>query len=204
MNQQDSYKLNFTLPQGPTGPAGVQGDIGPTGPAGTNIARSAYLVTFNDGSSPTGITINSNDRLPIDREELDLSNLITLDTQDETIKFNTEGYYKITFTVSAYIQLASNSTFNKQTDFVSLGFKKINSNDVYIGTSQWVSNEVAVELVGQGIIAVNNTADLYELVNLSQRQICLDAPDLKNTASTSYFTTPYLTIVIEYLGRQVA
>lgn len=188
----NEYLLNFTLPQGPTGPAG------------TNIARSAYLTTFNDGTSANGIVIQSDDRLPIDREELDISNLITLDTTDETIKFNIEGYYKVTFTVSAYVFYSSNSTFDPATDFVSLGFKKVGTDDVYIGTSQWVLNETAIQLVGQGIISVNDTTQLYELTNLSKRNIQLLTPDLKNTISQSYFTNPLLTIVIEYLGRQGA
>lgn len=97
MNQSEGYKLNFTLPQGPTGPEG------PIGPAGTNIARSAYLATFNDGTLANGLTVPEGERLPIDREELDISDLVTLDTADETIKFNLEGYYKVSFTVSAYV-----------------------------------------------------------------------------------------------------
>ena len=189
------YLLNFTLPQGPTGP---------TGPIGETIARSAYLATFNDGTHASGIVVQSGDRLPIDREELDISNLITLDTTDETIRFNIEGYYKITFTVSAYVLYSSNSTFDPSTDFVSLGFRLINTDNVYIGTSQWVFNETAIQLVGQGIISVNNTANLYELVNLSKRNIHLNSPDLINTISGSYFTNPLVTIVIEYLGRQGA
>ncbi len=195
MNSADKeYLLNFTLPQGPTGP---------TGPAGVNIARSAYLTTFNDGTSANGITVQSGDRLPIDREELDISSLITLDTSDETIRFNVAGYYKITFTVSAYV-FYSNSTFDPTTDFVSLGFKLVNTDDVYIGTSQWVLNETPIQLVGQGIISVNDTTALYELVNLGPKNICLNSPDLKNTVSTSYFTNSLITIVIEYLGRQGA
>ncbi len=192
------YLLNFVIPSGEIGPTG------PTGPDGSNIARSAYLVTYNDGTAPTGITIQSDDRLPIDVKELDISNLITLDTNDETIKFNIEGYYKITFTVSAYVQYASNSTFNKQTDFVSLAFRNANTKNVYIGTSQWVLNETAIQLVGQGIISITNTNDEYELVNLGKRQICLETPELKNTISNSYFSNSLLTIVIEYLGRQSA
>lgn len=198
MNQGESYKLNFTLPQGPTGPQG------PEGPSGTNIARSAYLATFNNGTIANGLVVPEDERLPIDREELDISNLITLDTNDETIQFNIEGYYKITFTVSAYVLHSTNSTFDPNTDFVSLGFKKVGTDNIYIGNSGYVTDEVAVQFVGQGIIAVNNTNDLYELVNLSKQNIYLKTPDLPNISSTSYFTNPLLTIVIEYLGRQGA
>ncbi len=198
MNQGEGYELNFTLPQGPTGPEG------PVGPAGTNIARSAYLATFNDGTLANGLTVPEGERLPIDREELDISDLITLDTANETIKFNLEGYYKVSFTVSAYVLHSTNSTFDPTTDFVSLGFKKVNTDDIYIGTSQFIPDEIAVELVGQGIISVVNTNELYTLDNLSKRDIYLKTPDLPNIGSTSYFSNPLVTIVIEYLGRQGA
>ncbi len=198
MNKEDSYKINFTLPQGPTGPEG------PQGPAGTNIARSAYLATFNSGTTANGLSVPEGDRLPIDREELDISNLITLDSTDETIRFNVEGYYKVTFTVSAYVLHTTNSTFDPKTDFVSLGFKKVGTDNIYIGTSQYIPNEIAVQMVGQGIISVNDSTALYELVNLSNQNIYLDSPDLPNISSNSYFANSLLTIVIEYLGRQGA
>ncbi len=194
MNQGESYEINFTIPQGATGPVG---------PAGTNIARSAYLATFNNGTVGNGLAVPAKGRLPIDREELDISDLITLDTTDETIQFNIEGYYKITFTVNAYV-LHKNNVFDKTTDFVSLGFKKAGTDNIYIGTSQFITEEIPVQMVGQGIIAVTNTTDLYELVNLTDQNIYLDSPDLPNISSTSYFTNPLLTIVIEYLGRQGA
>lgn len=114
-----------------------------------------------------------------------------------------EGYYKITFTVNAYV-LHKNNVFDKTTDFVSLGFKKVGTDNIYIGTSQFTTEEIPIQLVGQGIIAINNTTDLYELVNLTDQNIYLDSPDLPNISSTSYFTNPLLTIVIEYLGRQGA
>ncbi len=196
-----SYLLNFTLPRGDVG---ATGPTGPTGPDGSIYARSAYLVTFNDGTFANGITIQSGDRLPIDREELDISDIITLDTADDTLQFNLPGYYKITFTVSAYVLHTTNSTFDPNTDFVSLGFKLVGTDNVYIGTSQWVTDETAIELVGQGIIAVVDIAETYELVNLAKENIYLSSPDQKNTISNSLFCNPLVTIVIEYLGRQGA
>ena len=83
------------------------------------LCRSAYLVTFNDATSSDGISVPADERLPIDRLELDISDIITLDTNEETIQFNVEGYYKIKFTVSAYAQ-QSNTEFDPTKDFVSL------------------------------------------------------------------------------------
>lgn len=192
------YLLNFVLPQGPTGPSG------PEGPAGTNIARSAYLATFNNGTVATGIAVDSGERLPIDREELDISDLITLDSNNETIQFNIPGYYKVSFTVSAYALHSTNSTFDPSTDFVSIGFVREGTDNVYIGTSQWITDEVAVQLFAQGIISVVDISETYVLQNLGKRQLYLQSPDLKDTASTSYFASPLITVVIEYLGRQGA
>ena len=67
-------------PIGKTGPTVPIGPIGPTGPAGTSLLRTAYLVTYNDGTYQNGRPIVSEARLPIDRNELDPTSLITLDT----------------------------------------------------------------------------------------------------------------------------
>lgn len=58
--------------------------------------------------------------------------------------------------------------------------------------------------MGQGIIAVNDISNAYELVNLSPEIIYLDTPILGNISSGSYFTNSLITIIIEYLGRQGA
>lgn len=130
------------------------------------LCCSAYLVTFNDDTSSDGIPVPADERLPIDHLELDISDIITLDTNEETIQFNVEGYYKITFTVSAYAQ-QSNTEFDPTKDFVSLGFRLVDSDSLFIGASQWTYYDEATQIVGQGIIAVENIANAYELVNLS-------------------------------------
>lgn len=188
---------------GPSGPTGPKGDIGPTGPSGVNFSRAAYIVTFNDGTSVDGIKIESNERIPIDRMELDVSNLITLDSTNKTIKFNETGYYKITFTVSAY-PAVNDIEFDPTKDIVSVGFRQINTDNAYIGVSQFVYNAEPVQLLGQGIIAVIDKEITYELANLGKYPIYLLTPDIANIATTSYFSNPLVTIVIEYLGRQGA
>ena len=117
-------------------------------------------------TSSDGIPVQANERLSIDRLELDISDIITLDTNEETIQFNVEDYYKITFTVSAYAQ-QSNTEFDPTKDFVSLGFRLVDSDSLFIGASQWTYYNEATQIVGQGIIAVKNIANAYELVNLS-------------------------------------
>ncbi len=185
--------------QGPTGPKGDKGDVGPTGPIGPSLLRSAYLVTFNDGTKADGIEVKSGDRLPITRVELDISNIITLN--NNIIKFNVPGYYRVSFTVSAY-PLVSSVDFDPETDIVSVGFKETNTDLVYIGVGQWVYNGEAIEHFAQGILSVPDTTKTYELSNLGKSSIYISTPDIKNITSTSYFSNPLITIVIDYLGRQ--
>lgn len=210
----NTHKLDFVIPRGydgavgptgPIGPQGIQGEqgpIGPTGPVNTSIF-AAYLVTFNNGTTTEeGITVPDGERLPIDRSEIDVSNLVTLDTDEETIKFNKAGYYKISFITSASID--KEAVFDSKKDFVALGFRKVDTDNIYIGTSKWIYDGRPTQLVGQGIIAVEDTNNLYELVNVSKRDIKLVAPEIENLGTKSYFTNTIVNIVIEYLGRMGA
>ena len=194
---------NIQGPVGPQGEQGIQGPTGPTGPSGINSSRSAYLVTFNNGTSAEGIPVPTNDRLPIDRLELDISDIVTLDTNEEIIQFNVEGYYKITITVSAYVQ-QENDEFDPTKDFVSFGFRLVDTENLFIGASEWIYYEEPKQIVAQGIIAVENISNAYELVNLSPKTIYLNGPSLGDISATSYFANSLITIVIEYLGRQGA
>lgn len=189
-------KCNLVI-VGPTGPTGPQGEIGPTGPASSlnNVGRSAYLVTFNDDSNEINIPIFT--KIPVKRKELDLTNLITL--ENNNIKFNLVGYYYISIIVSSFIK---NIQSNPKTDFVTIGFRKNNTDNIYIGASLFKNNELPSQIKAEGMIAIADTKDTYELVNLSNQTIYLNSPDLNDISSNSYFTNSLVTIFIEYLGRQ--
>lgn len=135
--------------------------------------------------------------------ELDISDIVTLDTAEETIQFNVEGYYKITFIVSAYAK-QDGTKFDPTKDFVSIGFRLVDTENLFIGASQWTYYDEATQIVGQGIIAVEDIANAYELVNLSPNTIYLNTPNLGYISAASYFSNSLITIVIEYLGRQGA
>lgn len=180
-------------PMGPQGPKGEQGEMGPTGPSNSTV-RSAYLVTFHD-SDEINVPILS--QIPIKHKELDLTNLITLN--DNVIQFNIAGYYHISILVSAYTK---NNIGNPDTDFVTIGFRKKNTDDIYIGASSWKDNELATQIKAEGMIAVINPKEEYELANLSNQEIYLSSPKLNDISSNSYFTNSLVTIFIEYLGRQ--
>lgn len=197
---ENDSKLRPPYIVGPTGPKGEQGITGPTGPTGpSSNNRTAYLATFNDGTSQDGITVPTNEALPINYKELDLTNLVTLDTTNNTIKFNSAGYYKLTFIISAYVK--KDTTFNPDTDFVSIGFRKLDTDNIYIGASSWINDDTAKQITATGIMAIENPNNIYELVNLGKKDICLFTPDLLNIESSSYFTNSLITVIVEYLGR---
>lgn len=187
--QSNIHVLNFTIPKGETGPAG------PT------FLRSAYIVTFNDEVNPNGIEIQPNTNLPLNRVELDASNLVKLDTDNNLIKFDVIGYYKISFKISAYPKVDS-VDFDSTKDIVSVGFKETGTDNVYVGVGEFVFNGEPVQLSASGIISVVDTNISFELANLGKYPIYLETPLLSNINSNSYFANPLVTIVIDYLGRQ--
>lgn len=190
--------LDFNIPMGKQGEIGP---TGPTGPQGPTLMRSAYLVTFNDGTSTQGILIPANTRLPIKHSELDITNLITLNSNDNILKFNVAGYYRIEIIASAY-SVKTDTQFDPNKDFISIAFRQIDTDNIYIGGSLWSKDNIANEIKIIGVISVPNPNNEYEIVNVGNQTICLNSPDLNNISSKSYFTNSLITINIEYLGRQ--
>ena len=134
---------------------------------------------------------------------MDISDIVTLDTKEEVIQFNVEGYYKIAITVLAYVK-QENTDFDSTKDFVSFDFRLVDIENLFIGASEWIYYEESKQIVAQGIIAVEDISNAYELVNLSPQTIYLHGPSLGDIGATSYFANSLITIVIEYLGRQGA
>lgn len=195
-------------PTGATGPAGLDGidgidgatgPTGPTGPAGPEKISQAYLVSYNTNYPEGGLEVLENERLPIEREELDTGSLVELNGED-TLQFNKTGYYKITIVVSSYVPY-NDTDFDPTTDFVSIGFRLVDTDNIYVGASSWIFDELSSQIIAQGIITVEDISNAYELVNLSKRSIYLETPDLENINSNSYFVNAPVNIIIEYLGR---
>ena len=61
--------------------------------------------TAKDVSKKTDLKIEPDERIPLDRIELDVDNLVNLNSEDNLIKFNKIGYYKITIMINASILL---------------------------------------------------------------------------------------------------
>lgn len=221
----ENVVLDFIVPQGPTGPTGptgprgIQGESGPvgpqglpgsigpqgiqgpTGPAGPEIIGAVYLVSYNLITYPNdGAEVTVQGRIPISRVEIDTNNIVTLNTNDNTIKFNKAGFYKVKFIVNGYIKNIG-SPLDPTKDFVTIGFRQTGTDNTYIGGSVFLTDPVATPVIGEGIITVVSTNMDYELVNLSKETIYLNSPSIDDVSSTSYFTNPLATIIIEYLGR---
>ena len=188
--------------KGDPGTKGDNGDQGEKGDPGPNTVRASYLVTFNDSVLKDGINIDPNGILPIERKELDLTNLVNLNQTENTISFNVAGYYRISIIVSAYVK-GIETPFDKTKDFVTIGFREKDTDNIYIGTSTWYETEVSKQNIMEGMLAVTDPKKEFELVNLGSKSICLLTPDIENIKSKSYFTNSLITVFIEYLGRQV-
>lgn len=178
------------------GPKGDQGDQGETGP---EKIRSGYFVTLMNNIPAIGYEVASNGRLPISRKEIDNDDLFVLDANDNTIQFNKTGTYKIDCVVNSYVNFADHE-FNPSTDFVSVGFRKVDDVIIFAGGSAWVYNESAVPLSIHGMFVVTDISEPFELVNMTKRSIYLNNITITNTTTDSYFIDPLVTIVINYLG----
>lgn len=192
--------INVGKIKGPKGDPGPQGEIGPQGPPGPNSIRAAYIITYNEDIDPNGIKISVQEAFPYTRKELDITNLITLDTAEKTIKFNVAGYYKVNIIISGYI-IPERNNIDKTTEFIAFGLREKGTDNTYIGASEWRENDIAKQITAEGIIAVIDPSKAYEIANLSKKEIYLHSPSIKYISSKSYFTNSIITINIEYLGK---
>ncbi len=198
--QGETGQTGPTGPQGIPGIQGVSGDIGPTGPTGPTgpeIIPSSYLVTFNEAYPIDGYQVASGARLPIFRQEININDICTLN--DNTIQFNKIGYYKVTMIVHGYTKTQS-GVFDKYKDIISVGFREVNTDLVYIGDSKWIYNDEPATLIATGILSINNPEKKYELVNISENTLYLITPFINNLNTNSYFANSTVTLLIEYLG----
>jgi len=191
----------FTGDRGPAGEKGDKGDTGPAGPAGPVVESkilSAEILSYNN--DPThfpveGQEIKSNERLPLLRLELDSGGIINLDTTDNIIQFNKTGVYKVTFTVNAYVKKSAQE-FNPVTDFVSVAFREVDSDNILAAATTWTPSECASNMCGQGVIVVTDPATPYELVNTQKKSIFINGCNVTQTVSHSYFSVPMVSIII--------
>lgn len=170
----------------------------PKGDNSNSLVNIAYLVTFENNYPADGLEIKELGIIPLTRVELDTANICTL--ENNLIKFNKDGYYKITFIVRSYVK--TTNPFDISKDFVSLGFREQNTDNIYIGGSEFITDSTAKSIYAQGLLSIADTNKLYEIVNLSKRSIYLKTPDLQNINTNSYFVNAPVSLVVEYLGKK--
>ena len=90
--------------------------------------------------------------------------------------------------------------FDKYKDIISVGFREVNTDLVYIGDSKWIYNDEPATLIATGILSINNPEKKYELVNISENTLYLITPFINNLNTNSYFANSTVTLLIEYLG----
>ena len=183
---------------GDIGPQGLKGDRGEQGPAGPLSIPCAFVLSYNDDPNTfpvAGMEIASNTRLPLNRMEAHHDDIITLDSDQNTIQFKQTGLYYVSFVTNAYIKKA-NADFNPQVDFVAVSFRENGSDRIIASANTWSNEEVAHNISGQGLLVVNDTTSLYELVNTQKRSIYINGADVTQTVSNSYFTVPMVSVVI--------
>ncbi len=195
--------------QGLQGVPGIQGEAGPQGPRGERGAtgpyqiKSAFIASYNDNPVTfpvNGMEIQSGGRLPLMRKETDYGEIITLNSNENTITFNATGVYTIYFSTNAYIQ-PSASAFDARNDFVSVGFREVGNEMILAAANSWSDSLIARNMFGQGVFVVKDATQPYELINLNSRPIFINGCDITKTITESYFASAMVSVVIVKLSE---
>lgn len=179
-----------------------RGEKGEKGDNGSEKIKEAYFVTLNDVDNTVpvnGLEVASGARLPIKRKEVDTANLFVLDSNDNTIQFNSLGTYEVIFTTNAYVQ-KTGTDFDASTDFVSIGFRAVDSEIIFAGANTWSAENVAINTVGIGIFEVTSIAEPFEIVNLQKKPMFINGGKINQTITHSYFSCPIVSILIKKLN----
>lgn len=183
-------------PQGPRGDIGPQGPIGPTGPY---QIKTANIVSYHNSLVyPDGYILNSNARVPLMEKRVDYGDIVTLNTATNTITFNSTGYYLVTFTVNTHVITGEQIvTYN---DFAAVGLRQVGTDNVFAAFNSWNFDKQASTSTGQGVVEVTDASAEYELVNLSNGTIYLQAGMLNFTISKSNYASVLASVVIVKLS----
>ncbi len=182
---------------------GEKGDKGDTGPTGPELIKTSLVLGYNNdpfGFPAEGMVIKSGERIPFVRVETNLGELVSLNP-DYSIQFAETGVYSVNFITNAYVKLAGD-TYNPQTDFVVVGFREENTDNIFAAANCWTANECATTMSGQGVFVVDDISKKYELVNLQKREIYVNAVDITKTITNSYFASVLASLVFHKLTEK--
>lgn len=101
--------------------------------------------------------------------------------------------------MNAYIDYTG-VDFDPKTDFVSIGFREVDSNQIIAGTNTWSFNPSASNMTGEGIFVVEDPLNDYEFVNLQRKSTYLNGGDITETISQSYFASQIVTVIISKIS----
>ena len=116
------------------------------GPKGRERLGVVYLATFKSDKIE-GIEVLENMWISLTRKEIDAQNILELDTNNNLIAFNKNGTYKVTIILYGYCKTSKDS-FDENKDFISIGLRGINTDNIYVGASQWIKFEKTLEELG--------------------------------------------------------
>ena len=189
--------------KGDKGDPGEKGDKGDPGTPARNIINSTYLVSLRDPSfviPDEGLEVASGGRLPIKsiHGRSTLKGVVNLNADDNTITFLEVGVYEIIVTINGYVKFTGQD-YNVKTDFVSIGFREVDSNNVYIGANDYSPLQTPHNITMIGLLQVADNTIPYEIVNLQKKPLFIIGGEKAQTLTNSYFTTPILTMLIKKL-----
>ena len=190
--------INQGYLKGDKGEKGDNGEKGDKGEAGYSLFSTAFITTLRspDFVIPNGgFNVPSQGRVPLGEiQESAGEEIVRIDKDQNTIKILNEGKYKVNFILNAYTQI-SGEQFDLNADFVAVGFRKVDSDEVIAGANDWSSYEVPHNISGQGIFSAE-TGDEFELVNLHVRPMYIMGGRKEQTFTSSYMITPVMTMII--------
>ena len=189
--------------KGDKGEKGEQGEKGEKGDRGGNIIPEIYIGTLRTPVFQVpndGLEIKSGERLPLkDIHGRSVTpDIIELNSQENTLKFVEAGAYEVIFNFNGYVNYTQDN-FNFETDFVSVGFREVDSDNVYIGVNDYSFNEVPHNISAIGVLQVADASKPYELVNLQKKSLYILGGEKSQTLTNSYFTTPIVSMIIKKL-----
>lgn len=123
----------------------------------------AYITT---SGLVDGFNVPAGGRIPLTTLRLNDDNIITLN--DDTIRFNRPGLYKIDFVIATF---TSNPN---QIDQIAIGFRHITEPQTIFTAGMRITTQSNL-IVGTGALRVRDTQPLYELINLNDTPIRLES-----------------------------
>lgn len=189
--------------KGDKGEKGEKGDKGEPGSPAKNIVNANYLVTLRDPSfviPEDGLEVASGGRLPIKNihGRSTREGVVNLNADENTITFLETGVYEIIVTVNGYVKF-TNQDYNIKTDFASIGFREVDSDNVYVGANDYSPLQTPHNITMIGLLQVADNSVPYEIVNLQKKPLFIAGGEKTETLTNSYFTTPILTMIIKKL-----